>query len=281
MLRALRPDGPHVELSAECPHRRSMEPAGELRRGRIGDEEGGGHVARRLVGRAGDRMVGPGRPLGRARRLFREGREGSSRRRPALPCPGDDEADRRRSERSALLTVDRRRGGGAPGGSRGRRGRRGGSTSYSAITQSATVLAYHLLTHGEVDREVLARGLPRTGRRRRREVHLPRADGGVRRVVEVVAAGNPTVSSMPSSEPAARGVPIGLFHRANPDGAGRVRRQLVAGDPSRRGDGGRRHRRGGAVAGSCFVQAGPTSYSGRRDRRPGGGDDRGGAVSVR
>jgi ADP-ribosylglycohydrolase len=130
------------------------------------------------------------------------------------------------------------------------------STSYSAITQSSTVLAYHLLTHGEVDREVLARGYLELagGEDGRYTYRAPTA--AFDEWLKSSLKGNPTVSAMPSSEPAARGVPIGLFHRRNPDAliasavqASRVTHldaatAVVATAVA------------GAVAGSCFVQAG-------------------------
>ncbi|MEX2423913.1 MAG: ADP-ribosylglycohydrolase family protein, partial [Acidimicrobiia bacterium] len=129
-------------------------------------------------------------------------------------------------------------------------------TSYSAITQAATVLAYHLLTHGSVDRDVLARGLVELagGEDGRFTYRAPSAafDDWLKSSLR----GSPTVSSMGSSEPAARSVPIGVFHRRDPgllvssvvnasrmthlDASTAVAAAAVA----------------GAVAGSCFVQAG-------------------------
>ena len=130
------------------------------------------------------------------------------------------------------------------------------ATSYSAITQAATVLAYHLLTHGSVDRDVLARSLVELagGEDGRFTYRAPSAafDDWLKSSLR----GNPTVSSMGSSEPAARSVPIGVFHRRDPqllvasvvnasrvthlDASTAVAAAAVA----------------GAVAGSCFVQAG-------------------------
>ncbi len=90
------------------------------------------------------------------------------------------------------------------------------STSYSAITQAATVLAYHLLTHGSVDRDVLARGLVELagGEDGRFTYRAPSAafDDWLRSSLR----GNPTVSSMGASEPAARSVPIGVSHPRDP-----------------------------------------------------------------
>jgi ADP-ribosylglycohydrolase len=130
------------------------------------------------------------------------------------------------------------------------------SSSYSAITQAATVLAYHLLTHGSVDRDVLARGLVELagGEDGRFTYRAPSAafDDWLRSSLR----GSPTVSSMGSSEPAARSIPIGVFHRRDPDllvasvvNSSRVTHldastAVAAAAVS------------GAVAGSCFVQAG-------------------------
>jgi ADP-ribosylglycohydrolase len=129
-------------------------------------------------------------------------------------------------------------------------------TSYSAITQAATVLAYHLLTHGSVDRDVLARGFAELagGEEGRYTYRSPSA--AFDEWLKSSLRASPTVSSLPSSEPAARAVPIGVFHRRDPtalvksavdasrithlDAATAVVTAAVA----------------GAVAGSCFVQVG-------------------------
>lgn len=129
-------------------------------------------------------------------------------------------------------------------------------TSYSAITQAATVLAYHLLSSGPVERDVLARGLVEMagGEEGRFTYRAPSA--AFEEWVKSSLRGNPTVSSLASSEPAARSVPIGVFHRRSPDllvasavNASRVTHldaatAVVAAAVA------------GAVAGSCFVQAG-------------------------
>ncbi|MEX2655825.1 MAG: ADP-ribosylglycohydrolase family protein [Acidimicrobiia bacterium] len=130
------------------------------------------------------------------------------------------------------------------------------STSYSAITQAATVLAYHLLSRGLVERDVLARGWVEMagGEEGRFTYRAPSAafDEWVRSALR----GNPTVSSLPSAEPAARSVPIGVFHRRRPDllvasavNASRVTHLDAATVVISAAV-------AGAVAGSCFVQAG-------------------------
>lgn len=129
-------------------------------------------------------------------------------------------------------------------------------TSYSAITQAATVLAYHLLSSGLVERDILARGYVEMagGEEGRFTYRAPSA--AFEEWIRSSMRGNPTVSSLASSEPAARSVPIGVFHRRSPellvasavnasrvthlDAATAVLSAAVA----------------GAVAGSCFVQAG-------------------------
>jgi ADP-ribosylglycohydrolase len=129
-------------------------------------------------------------------------------------------------------------------------------TSYSAITQSATVLAYHLLTHDEVDRDAFARGLVELagGEEGRFTYRMP--SPAFEEWLKSSLRGNPTVSSLPSSEPAARCTPLGVFHRRNPEvlvasaiNSARVTHldagsAVVAAAVA------------GAVAGSCFVQAG-------------------------
>lgn len=134
----------------------------------------------------------------------------------------------------------------------------GGShqTAYSALTQASTVLAYHLLTHGEVDREVLARGYLELagGEAGRFTYRAPSA--AFDEWLKSSLKGNPTVSALPSSEPAARGIPIGLFHRRDADAliasavnASRITHLDAATAAMATAV-------AGAVAGSCFVQAG-------------------------
>ena len=129
-------------------------------------------------------------------------------------------------------------------------------STYSAITQASTVLAYHLLTHGSVERDVLARGLVELAGGEDGRFTYRAPSGPFDEWLRSSLRGSPTVSSMASSEPAARSVPIGVFHRRDPgllvasavhasrvthlDAATAVVAAAVA----------------GAVAGSCFVQAG-------------------------
>jgi ADP-ribosylglycohydrolase len=129
-------------------------------------------------------------------------------------------------------------------------------TSYSAITQASTILAYHLLINGEVDRDVLARGYAELAGAEDGRYTYRAPSAAFDQWLKSSLRGNPTVSSLASSEPAARVTAIGVFHRRNPetlvssavnsarvthlDASSAVAAAAVA----------------GAVAGSCFVQAG-------------------------
>lgn len=129
-------------------------------------------------------------------------------------------------------------------------------TSYSAITQAAIVLAYHLLLHDTVERDVYARGLLELAGGEEGRFTYRGCSAAFNEWLKSALRANPTVSSLASSEPAARSVPIGVFHRRDPaalvlsavnasrvthlDAATAVAAAAVA----------------GAVAGSCFVQAG-------------------------
>ena len=127
---------------------------------------------------------------------------------------------------------------------------------YSAITQVATVTAYHLLTNGSVDRDMLQTEILQLA-------GIPEGTPSFRGATEefdtwlsTARNGQPTVSADASSEPAARIAPVGVWFRRDPDGlvassiaASRlthldattaVAAAAVA----------------GAIAGSCFVQAG-------------------------
>ncbi|MGF1666311.1 MAG: ADP-ribosylglycohydrolase family protein [Acidimicrobiia bacterium] len=86
-----------------------------------------------------------------------------------------------------------------------------GHLGYSARTQAATVVAYHLMAHDGIDTEVLQRDL----------LELGRATSGVytRGSVQFVdwlasaEAGAPAASGVPTSEPATRVVPLGVWFR--------------------------------------------------------------------
>lgn len=130
------------------------------------------------------------------------------------------------------------------------------ANSYSALTQASTVLVYHLLTHGTVERDVLARGLVELAGGEDGRFTYRAPSGPFDDWLKSSLRGSPTVSSLASTEPAARSVPIGVFHRRDAealvasavnaarithlDASAAVAAAAVA----------------GAVAGSCFVQAG-------------------------
>lgn len=127
---------------------------------------------------------------------------------------------------------------------------------YSAITQVSTVVAYQLLESGTIDREklqaeiLMMEGIP-DGRPTFRG-----CSEDFRQWLDSAKTGTPAVSAAPSSEPAARTVPVGVWFRREPeelvraalassrithlDAATAIAAAAVA----------------GAVAGSCFVQAG-------------------------
>lgn len=128
--------------------------------------------------------------------------------------------------------------------------------SYSAITQASTVIAYHLLTRPGVERDELAQEL----------LELAGGEGGrftyrapseaFEEWLRSAARGSPTVSALASSEPAARSVPIGVFHRREPDrlvvsavNAARITHLDASSAVAAAAV-------AGAVAGSCFVQVG-------------------------
>lgn len=129
-------------------------------------------------------------------------------------------------------------------------------TSYSAITQASTVLAYHLLIHDTVERDALARGFVELagGEEGRFTYRAPSA--AFDEWLKSSLRGKPTVASLASSEPAARVVSIGVYHRRSPEAL-----VLAAVNSSRvthidAGSAVAAAAVAGAVAGSCFVQAG-------------------------
>lgn len=86
-----------------------------------------------------------------------------------------------------------------------------GDPGYSARTQAATVVAYHLIAHDGIDTEVLQRDL----------LELGRSTSGVytrasEHFVDWLAsaeAGAPAAGGVPTSEPATRAVPLGVWFR--------------------------------------------------------------------
>jgi hypothetical protein len=129
-------------------------------------------------------------------------------------------------------------------------------SSYSAITQSSTVLAYHLLAQPELDRDLLAREFLELagGDEGRFTYRAPSA--AFDEWLKSSKRGSPTVASWASSEPAARCTPIGVFYRRDP---GRLVAAAVHSSRVTHIDASSAvvaAAAAGAVAGSCFVQAG-------------------------
>ena len=127
---------------------------------------------------------------------------------------------------------------------------------YSAITQVATVIAYHLLGTGSVDREALQNeileleGIPEGAATFRGSTPDFRA------WLDSAKRGAPSVSAAPRSEPAARMAPIGVWFRREPEelveaalAASRITHLDATTAIAAAGV-------AGAVAGSCFVQSG-------------------------
>lgn len=88
---------------------------------------------------------------------------------------------------------------------------------YAATTQQATVLAYHLLRHGALDRESLAREMAELdGDDRDPSVYrAPSAD--LRTWLDSVRADEPVLVSDPSIDPAVRVAPVGMWFRREPE----------------------------------------------------------------
>lgn len=90
-------------------------------------------------------------------------------------------------------------------------------SGYASVTQQAVVLAYHLLMHGEIDRDGLAHELA--------ELHGDDRDPSVIRApspafhawLRSMAEGDPVLATDPSVEPAARVAPVGIWFRRDPD----------------------------------------------------------------
>lgn len=116
--------------------------------------------------------------------------------------------------RTALHTLLVDEGAGAPlaaaAGDVASRGR-----GYSARTQASTVVAYHLIGHGAVDRPALIEEL----------LALAGDDGGVyvapsaelQDWLASARSARPAATAVPSAEPATRAVPIGVWFRRQPD----------------------------------------------------------------
>lgn len=91
------------------------------------------------------------------------------------------------------------------------------ASGYSAPTQQAVVVAYHLFRHGRLDRELLASELIELDGDERdpsvyREISLE-----MRKWLDSVRAGEPEYGSDLSLDPAIRAVPLGIWFRRRPE----------------------------------------------------------------
>lgn len=88
---------------------------------------------------------------------------------------------------------------------------------YSAVTQQATVLAYHLLRHDGVERLALATELAELGGLNGDPPVYRRESAHLTAWLASAQEGEPTATSEPSIEPAGRVAPVGLWYRRDPD----------------------------------------------------------------
>lgn len=130
------------------------------------------------------------------------------------------------------------------------------ATGYSAVTQISTIIAYHLLGHGGIERDrLLAEVLVLEGVPEGVPTYRG-ASADLRAFLDSARHGTPVVSGRPSSEPAARSAPIGVWFRRDPDGlveAALACARLTHLDATTAVASAAT---AGAVAGSCFVQSG-------------------------
>lgn len=130
------------------------------------------------------------------------------------------------------------------------------SDTYSAVTQAATVLCYHLLVNGRVERDSFSAELVELagGRDGRFTYRSPTPEFA--EWLRSSIAGNAVATAVPSAEPAARVSPVGVFFRKDPEAlveaavaSSRVTHLDAATAVAAAAA-------AGAVAGSCFAQTG-------------------------
>lgn len=127
---------------------------------------------------------------------------------------------------------------------------------YSAITEQATVLAYHLIEHDRLDTGTVVRELRELDGSGEEEPVYRAESGQFRAWLDRAAAGNPVPEEGESLDGASRAIPLGVAHRRDP---GRLREDVVAlgrlfhDDPSAILAG---VLAASAVAASCFGQSG-------------------------
>lgn len=89
--------------------------------------------------------------------------------------------------------------------------------AYSASTQQAMVVAYHLFQHGEVEREALTAELAELdGDDREAGVYRSLAED-MRRWLDSLDTDDIRYGTQPSIDPAVRAVPLGVWYRRRPD----------------------------------------------------------------
>lgn len=89
--------------------------------------------------------------------------------------------------------------------------------AYSASTQQAVVIAYHLLAHGAIDRDALTLELADLGGDDTDPSVLRIPSEPLRRWIDSVRDGDPAPATEPSVEPSARVAPVGMWFRHQPD----------------------------------------------------------------
>jgi hypothetical protein len=87
---------------------------------------------------------------------------------------------------------------------------------YSAITEQATVLAYHLIEHGSLDTDLLVRELRELDGSGEEEPVYRAESGQFRAWLDRAAAGRPVPDEGESLDGAPRAVPLGVAHRRDP-----------------------------------------------------------------
>ncbi|MGH8874325.1 MAG: ADP-ribosylglycohydrolase family protein [Acidimicrobiia bacterium] len=89
---------------------------------------------------------------------------------------------------------------------------------YSALTQQATVTAYHLMRHGEVRAAALAEELFELDGDDAYVSVYREVSPDLRSFLDAYRRGERWATPTPSSEPGVQGVPIGLWYRRDPEG---------------------------------------------------------------
>ncbi|MGA7270168.1 MAG: ADP-ribosylglycohydrolase family protein, partial [Acidimicrobiia bacterium] len=94
----------------------------------------------------------------------------------------------------------------------------GASTQgYSATTQQAVVVAYHLIRHGEIDRETLAEEMTEMDGDHDAPSVFRSSSPQLRQWLDSSRAGEPVFATEPGLDPAVRVAPVGMWFRRRPD----------------------------------------------------------------